>query len=268
MKKKTKMQVIGIALASAYVGMEVLANAIKEKASIDDDNPYLAVSAMRSDLRRPETVYEKIIKPKLDSVLSFCGMIALLPVYAVTAAAVYLDDPGPVFFSQKRIGKDKHCFMLHKFRTMKMDTPHDVPTHLLEDPEQYITGVGRFIRKYSIDELPQLWDCFRQKISLIGPRPALWNQDDLIAEREQYGANDIRPGLTGWAQINGRDELEIADKAKLDGEYVSVLKAGGWKAFFMDVKCFFGTFMSVMRHEGVMEGGTGVAEREKELVVK
>lgn len=268
MKKMTKTQVFGLALAGAYAGMKVLANATNEKTSIDDDNPYVAAGAMRSDLKRRETAYERIVKPKLDSVISFCGMIALLPVYAVTAAAVYLDDPGPVFFSQKRIGKDKHYFMLHKFRTMRTDTPHNVPTHLLNDPEQYITGVGRFIRKYSIDELPQLWDCFRQKISLIGPRPALWNQDDLIAERDQYGANDICPGLTGWAQINGRDELEIADKARLDGEYVFALKTGGWKAFAMDTRCFFGTFTSVMRHEGVVEGGTCVAEREKEMAVK
>lgn len=264
MKRMTKLQVFGIALAGAYAGMKVLASATKEKELIDDDNPYLAASAVRSDLKSRENVYERAIKPKLDCVLSFFGMIALLPVYAVTAAAVYLDDPGPVFFSQKRIGKDKHYFMLHKFRTMKMDTPHDMPTHLLEDPEQYITRVGRFIRKYSIDELPQLWDCFRQKISLIGPRPALWNQDDLIEERDQYGANDICPGLTGWAQINGRDELEIADKARLDGEYVSALKAGGWKAFFMDIRCFFGTFAGVVRHEGVVEGGTReLYKREK-----
>lgn len=268
MKKMTKMQVFGLVLAGAYAGMKVLANATNEKASIDDDNPYFTANAARDDLKRRETTYERMIKPGLDNVLSFCGMVALLPVYAVTVAAVYLDDPGPVFFSQKRIGKDKHYFMLHKFRTMKMDTPHDVPTHLLDDPEQYITKVGRFIRKYSIDELPQLWDCFRQKISLIGPRPALWNQDDLIAEREQYGANDIRPGVTGWAQINGRDELEIADKARLDGEYVSAMKTGGWKAFLMDIRCFFGTFTSVMRHEGVVEGGTGMAEREKDLVVR
>lgn len=268
MKKMTKMQVFGLALVSAYTGMKVLASATKEKASIDDDNPYLAVSAVRGDLERRETAYERVIKPKLDCVLSFCGMIALIPVYAVTAAAVYLDDPGPVFFSQKRIGKDKRYFMLHKFRTMKMNTPHDVPTHLLDNPERYITRVGRFIRKYSIDELPQLWDCFRQKISLIGPRPALWNQDDLIAERDYYGANDICPGITGWAQINGRDELEIADKARLDGEYVSTLKTGGWEAFLMDIRCFFGTFTSVMRHEGVVEGGTGVAEREKEMALK
>ena len=268
MKRMRKLQVFGIALAGAYAGMKVLANATKEKASIDNDNPYLTASTMQSDLKSRETAYERIIKPKLDSMLSFFGMITLFPVYAVTAAAVYLDDPGPVFFSQKRIGKGKHYFMLHKFRTMKMNTPHDVPTHLLSDPERYITRVGRFIRKYSIDELPQLWDCFRQKISLIGPRPALWNQDDLIAERDQYGANDFRPGLTGWAQINGRDELEIADKARLDGEYAAELKIGGWKAFFMDIKCFYGTFTSVMKHEGVVEGGPGAAEREEELALR
>lgn len=156
--------------------------------------------------------------------------------------------------------------MLHKFRTMKMDTPHDMPTHLLGDPERYITGVGRFIRKYSIDDLPQLWDCFRQKISVIGPRPALRNQDDLIAERDRYGVNDIRPGLTGWAQINGRDELAIDIKAKYDGEYIASLKAGGWKAFLMDITCFFGTITSVMRHEGVVGGGAGVTGWEKKEV--
>lgn len=266
MKKMTKLQVFGIALAGVYAGMRVLANAAKEKSSIDDGNPY---NAMRSDLKRRETAYERIIKPGLDRVLSFCGMIALLPVYAVTAAAVYLDDPGPVFFSQKRIGKDRRYFMLHKFRTMKMDTPHDVPTHLLGDPEQYITEVGRFIRKYSIDELPQLFNIFAGQMSVIGPRPALWNQEDLIAERDWYGANDIRPGLTGWAQINGRDELEIADKARLDGEYAAVLKTGGWRAFLMDVRCFFGTFTSVIRHEGVAEGGPGgLHKKEKEEAIR
>ena len=268
MKKMKKTLMFGIALSGVYAGMKVLAHVTKEKAAIDDGNPYFADGAARSDLKRGETAYERIVKPGLDRVLSFCGMIALLPVYAVTAAAVYLDDPGPVFFSQKRIGKNRRYFMLHKFRTMKMDTPHDVPTHMLDDPEQYITGVGRFIRKYSIDELPQLWDCFRQKISLIGPRPALWNQDDLIAERDRYGANDITPGLTGWAQINGRDELEIADKARLDGEYAAALKTGGWKAFLMDIRCFFGTFTRVMRHEGVVEGGPNAAEREKEMALK
>ena len=142
-----------------------------------------------------------------------------------------------------------------------MDTPHDMPTHLLENPEQYITRVGRFLRKSSLDELPQIWDIFVGNMSIVGPRPALWNQNDLIAERDKYGANDVRPGLTGWAQINGRDELEIADKARMDGEYVTVLKHGGWKAFGMDVKCFFRTFSSVARHEGVVEGGTGKLER-------
>lgn len=146
---------------------------------------------------------------------------------------------------------------MHKFRSMKMSTPHDMPTHLLEHPEQYITRVGRFLRKNSLDELPQIWDIFVGNMSIIGPRPALWNQDDLIAERDKYGANDVRPGLTGWAQINGRDELEIAEKARLDGEYVKVLKRGGMDAFLLDAKCFFRTFASVARHEGVVEGGTG-----------
>ena len=154
-------------------------------------------------------------------------------------------------------GKGKTFFSMHKFRSMKMSTPHDTPTHLLEHPEQYITRVGGFLRKSSLDELPQIWDIFVGNMSIIGPRPALWNQDDLIAERDKYGANDVRPGLTGWAQINGRDELEIAEKARLDGAYVEILKCGGMEAFLMDAKCFFRTFASVAKHEGIVEGGTG-----------
>ncbi len=212
-----KSKAVCIILAGAYAGMRGLAAAAKEKTTIDDDNPYLKAYPKKS-AERTESLYERRIKPELDSALSFFGMLALLPVYAAVAAAVYLDDPGPVFFSQKRVGKDRRYFMLHKVRTMKMDTPRDVPTHLLKHPEQYITRVGRRIRAYSVDELPQLWDVFRHKLSLVGPRPALWNQDDLVAERERYGANNVMPGITGWAQINGRDELP-------DEELISILRA-------------------------------------------
>ena len=202
-------------------------------------------------------MYETVVKRFIDIVSSFCGMLLLSWLYALIAIAVFLDDPGPIFFSQKRVGKGKAFFSMHKFRSMKMSTPHDTPTHLVANPEQYITRVGSFLRKSSLDELPQIWDIFVGNMSIIGPRPALWNQDDLIAERDKYGANDIRPGLTGWAQINGRDELEITEKARLDGEYVEILKRGGMDAFLMDAKCFFRTFVSVARHEGVVEGGTG-----------
>lgn len=202
-------------------------------------------------------MYEKVIKRLIDIILSACGLIVLSWLYLLIAVAIVIDDPGPVMFTQKRVGKDKTYFQLHKFRSMKMSTPHDMPTHMLENPDQYITRVGRFLRKSSLDELPQIWDIFTSKMTIIGPRPALWNQDDLVAERDKYGANDVRPGLTGWAQINGRDELEIPVKAKLDGDYVAILKKGGFKAFTMDIKCFFGTIISVLKHDGVVEGGTG-----------
>lgn len=211
-------------------------------------------------------MYEKGIKKFIDIVLSFIGAVVLLPVFLIISAAVYIDDPGPIFFRQKRICKGKKYFWLHKFRSMKMKTP-DLPTHLLENPEQYITRVGKFIRKFSIDELPQIYDILFGKMSIIGPRPALWNQDDLIAERDKYGANDIKPGLTGWAQINGRDELPIDVKARFDGEYAQKLNAGGFAAFSMDCKCFFGTIMKVLKHDGVVEGHAQV-EKEKEVVGK
>lgn len=170
---------------------------------------------------------------------------------------IFIDDPGPIFFRQKRVGKNKKLFTLWKFRTMKTKTP-DIPTHLLEHPEQYITRVGKLLRKLSIDELPQIYNILFGKMAVIGPRPALWNQDDLIAERDKYGANSVRPGLTGWAQINGRDELEIPVKAALDGEYVQRLSFG------FDLKCFFGTIKTVFRHDGVVEGGTGTIEKEQD----
>ena len=202
-------------------------------------------------------MYQKFGKRFLDIVLSACGILVLAPVYLLLAAAIKIDDPGPVFFRQKRVGIHKTHFRIMKFRTMKMETPKDVPTHLLENPEQYITRVGRILRKTSLDELPQIFQIFTGEMSIIGPRPALWNQFDLIEERDKYGANDVRPGLTGWAQINGRDELPIDVKARLDGEYVQKL------SFLFDCRCFFGTIVSVLKSDGVVEGGTGQLEKEK-----
>lgn len=201
-------------------------------------------------------MYKKFFKRAVDAALAFLGLIVLSPIFLILIVAIKIDDPGTVFFAQKRVGDGKRHFMLYKFRTMKMSTPHDTPTHLLENPEQYITGVGRFLRKSSLDELPQIWNILRGDMSIIGPRPALWNQFDLIEERDKYGANDVRPGLTGWAQINGRDELEIPVKAKLDGEYVERMSFG------FDCRCFFGTITSVLRSDGVVEGGTGSREKE------
>ncbi len=191
------------------------------------------------------------IKRGIDVFLSALGLIILSPVYLLLVIAIKLDSKGPVLFKQKRVGIHKSYFYILKFRTMRTDTPKDTPTHLLQNPEQYITRVGKFMRKTSLDELPQIINILKGDMSIVGPRPALWNQYDLIAERDKYGANDIRPGLTGWAQINGRDELEIPVKALFDGEYVK--KMGFW----MDVRCFFGTFVSVLRADGVVEGGTG-----------
>ena len=196
-------------------------------------------------------VYEKYIKRGLDVILSFGGLVVLSPVFLAIFIAIKIDDPGPILFTQKRTGKNKQYFKLHKFRSMKMCTPHDKPTHMLENPEQYITRVGRFLRGHSLDELPQIWDIFIGNMSVIGPRPGLWNQDLLTAERDKYGANDVRPGLTGWAQINGRDELEIPEKAKLDGEYCEKLSLG------MDLKCFFGSVGVFGGDDSVVEGGTG-----------
>ena len=205
-------------------------------------------------------MYRKFGKRILDILLSGCGVIILSPLYLILAIAIKIDDPGPIFFRQKRVGLHKTHFQILKFRTMKMCTPHDVPTHQLQNPEQYITSVGKLLRKTSLDELPQIFQIFTGKMSVIGPRPALWNQDDLIAERDKYGANGVRPGLTGWAQINGRDELEIPVKARLDGEYVQNL------SFLFDCRCFFGTIGKVLKHDGVVEGGTGVLQEEKEPV--
>ncbi|MBO5210793.1 MAG: sugar transferase [Clostridia bacterium] len=202
-------------------------------------------------------LYNKFFKRCIDILLSLIGLTFLWPLFLIIIVAIKIDDPGPAFFKQKRVGINKSYFNLYKFRSMKVNTP-DVPTHLLENPEQYISKVGAFLRKTSLDELPQMWNILKSDMSIIGPRPALWNQDDLIAERDKYGANDVRPGLTGWAQINGRDELEIPVKAMLDGEYVEKL------SFRFDVKCFLGTIKSVLKSDGVVEGGTGRSKKEEE----
>ena len=207
-------------------------------------------------------MYQRTIKRFIDIVLSLVGLIVLAIPMLVFALIVKLDSPGPVLFWQKRVGLHKQTFMMPKFRTMYTDTPANMPTHLLSDPQRWITRSGAWFRKLSIDELPQILCIFTGKMSIIGPRPALWNQDDLIEERDKYGANDVRPGLTGWAQINGRDELEIPVKARLDGEYVQNL------SFLFDCRCFFGTIFKVLRHDGVVEGGTGTLHEEKEPALK
>ena len=204
-------------------------------------------------------MYKKFFKKLIDVVLALLGIVILAIPMGIISLLIVIDDPGPVFFKQKRVGQKKNgeltYFMLIKFRSMKMCTPHDIPTHQLENPQQYITRVGGFLRKTSLDELPQIYQILTQKMSVIGPRPALWNQYDLIEEREKYGANDVKPGLTGWAQINGRDELEIGEKARLDGEYVQK------QSFLFDCRCFFGTIFSVLKRDGVVEGGTGALEK-------
>ncbi|MBE6553113.1 MAG: sugar transferase [Ruminococcaceae bacterium] len=202
-------------------------------------------------------MYKHFFKRLIDLVLSAMGIIVLALPMLILAIVIKLDSKGPVFFKQKRIGIHKTHFHILKFRTMRTDTPHDAPTHELSDPKKWITKVGGFLRKTSLDELPQLFNIFSGKMSIIGPRPALWNQDDLIAERDKYGANDVKPGLTGWAQINGRDELEIPVKAKLDGEYVERM------SFLFDCKCFIGTITSVLKSDGVVEGGTGEMKKQE-----
>lgn len=200
-------------------------------------------------------MYRRFIKRFLDILFSFIGLLILALPMLIFALIVKLDSPGPVLFWQKRVGIGRKTFMMPKFRTMYTETPANIPTHLLNDPQRWITKSGRWFRKMSIDELPQILSILKGDMSIIGPRPALWNQEDLIAERDRYGANDVRPGLTGWAQINGRDELEIPVKAQLDGEYAQKM------SFLFDCKCFFGTILSVLRHDGVVEGGTGAAKK-------
>lgn len=277
-KKKKVKTLIGItaaAVGAAFVEMEVLAHKKKRNSVYDnepeqknplegkkvvfveDENDQENADGVRGHLEAVGDsdyhpgFYDKYGKRAMDIVLSFGGLVLLSPIYAGIALAIKIDDPGPVLFTQKRMGQNKQYFKLHKFRSMKMSTPHDVPTHMLDNPDQYITKVGKFLRAHSLDELPQIWDIFIGNMSVIGPRPGLWNQDILTAERDKYGANDVKPGLTGWAQINGRDELEIPDKAKLDGDYVQNM---GLK---MDAKCFLGSVHVFGKDESVVEGGTG-----------
>lgn len=283
---KTAAAVAGVTLAATYLVMRHIAKkqyshsvyadqpeeqnpmqGRKVKFVEDESDPVNAdgkqghLEAVANTTHIP-TFYEKYIKRGFDVVLSFGGLVVLSPVYAITALAIKADDPGPVFFKQKRVGTDKSYFELLKFRSMSVNTPKDVPTHMLQNGG--ITKVGAFIRKASIDELPQLWNIFRGNMSVIGPRPALWNQDYLTAERDKYGANDVKPGLTGLAQISGRDELEIPDKAKLDGVYAKALKTSSLSGFLMDCKMFLGSVFSVLKSEGVVEGGTGTIAREIE----
>lgn len=203
-------------------------------------------------------MYKTFLKRVIDIILSGVGIFILAIPMGIVALIIKSEDPGPALFIQKRVGIHKTYFKLYKFRSMKMSTPHDTPTHLLENPDQYLLKCGKIIRRLSIDELPQLFNIFKGDMSIIGPRPALWNQDDLIAKREEYGANDVKPGLTGWAQINGRDALGIATKAKFDGEYVEK------QSFFFDCKCFFGTIGKVLKGDGVVEGGAGELGKKAE----
>ena len=202
-------------------------------------------------------MYKRFGKRALDILLSGLGLVVLSPLFLIISIAIKAEDPGPVFFRQKRVGIHKSYFNIVKFRSMRQDTPHDMPTHLLSDPQRWITKTGRFLRKTSLDELPQIAQIFTGKMSIIGPRPALWNQFDLIDERDKYGANDVTPGLTGWAQVNGRDELEIEEKARLDGEYAQNISFG------MDMKIFWMTVKNVLRGSGVVEGGPKEMKKER-----
>ncbi len=250
--------VILVILVLLFVILRAIAYVTREDNNIDDDNPYI-IDASNKRIKRNS--YELIFKPLLSEILSFLCLVILSPLFVALCFAIYIDDPGPIFFKQKRVGKDKHFFYLHKFRTMKISAPHDVPTHMLDNPDAYITRVGKFLRKTSLDELSQTWDIFRGKMHVISPRPALWNQVDLVEKRDKYDANSVKPGLTGWAQINGRDELEIPVKAKLDGIYIEKLRESGWRAFLFDCRCFLGTIFSVLRGDGVVEGGTGAMKK-------
>lgn len=279
MNIKKMITVSAAVLGTAFVGMNVVAKIKKGKyvycdapeqknsmvgkkvVFVEDENDLENADGVKGHLEAVgESIhipgfYEKYVKRGIDIIFSFGGLVVLAPVYGIISLAIVIDDPGPVFFTQKRLGQNKEYFKLHKFRSMKMSTPHDVPTHMLENPEQYITKVGKFLRAHSLDELPQIWDIFVGNMSIIGPRPGLWNQDLLTSERDRYGANDVKPGLTGWAQINGRDELEISDKAKLDGEYVEKI------GLIMDAKVFLKSLHVFGRDDNVIEGGTGELKR-------
>ena len=251
MKKRTLIKIAGVVIAgtlgiAAYVGS-------REEYKLDDDNEYIHTRSSIGKVsdRTKGSVYTRYIKRVLDFAISLLGLIILSPLFVFISVLIFIDDPGPVIFKQKRVGKNCKFFFCHKFRSMKMSTPHDVPTHQLKNPEKYITRVGRVLRRTSMDELPQIWDILRGKMSVIGPRPALWNQNDLVEERDKYCANDVMPGLTGLAQISGRDKLEIPEKARIDGEYCRKM------GLRMDLKCFFETVVSVLRQDGVVEGGTG-----------
>ena len=284
MDKKKAKKIIGVscvALGTAFIGLNMVAK--KKKADsiyenepeeknklegkrvifVEDESYKENADGVRGYLKEigesnyKASFYDKYVKRSIDVILSFGGLVVLSPVMVTIALAIKIEDPGPVLFTQKRMGQNKQYFKLHKFRSMKMETPHDVPTHQLENPDQYITKVGKFIRAHSLDELPQIWDIFIGNMSVIGPRPGLWNQDLLTAERDKYNANDIKPGLTGWAQINGRDELEIPVKAKLDGEYVKN------ESLLFDAKCFLGTVSKVGHDDSVVEGGTGEMKKNQ-----
>lgn len=283
---KKVVEGIIIAVGVSFVGLNIIAKKNKslsiydnEKEQknplegkkvifIEDENDQENADGVRGHLKEIgisnyyPSFYEKYTKRLIDLVLSFCGLVVLSPIMGIIALAIKMEDPGPVLFTQKRIGKNKQYFKLHKFRSMKMSTPHDVPTHMLDNPEQYITKVGKFLRAHSLDELPQIWDIFIGNMSIIGPRPGLWNQDVLTAERDRYNANDIRPGLTGWAQINGRDELEISDKAKLDGEYCENM------GLRMDAKVFFKSIGVLGGDNSVVEGGTGELKKNEQSFEK
>lgn len=263
-KVKDKIKIFGIVFGIGIGILNILGKLSKKKALKDDDlKKDCYEGAGTKILNSKRTFYDVYIKRLIDIILSSIGIIVLSPLFLILAVIIYLDDPGPIFFSQKRVGVYKTFFKLYKFRSMKMSTPSDMPTHMLADPEQYITRVGKILRKYSLDELPQFYNILVGDISIVGPRPALWNQEDLVAERDKYGANDVMPGLTGWAQINGRDELEIPVKAKFDGEYVEKLRKNSVSGIMMDARCFFGTILSVLKSDGVVEGGTGELNKQE-----
>lgn len=260
MKKNTFKRIVTV--GAVLAGVAVFIASILNKRE-NENEEYCTPKALRKAAKNQATFYEKYVKRGLDILLSLGGILILWPIMAISALIVYLEDPANPIFQQKRVGINKTYFRIHKLRSMKVNMK-DVPTHLLSKEEQdaFILRSGRLFRKLSIDELPQCFDILRGRMSVVGPRPALWNQDDLIAERDKYGANDVKPGLTGWAQINGRDELEIPVKAQLDGYYKEQLRKSSLSGFWMDFKCFFGTFMSVLSSEGVVEGGTGNKEKK------
>ncbi len=232
-------------LAGSFIFLQRLSKAVKEPEDIDQENTYLEKDAYdgpeTSSFSSDITLYERFGKRALDKALSFAGLVLFAPIFAAIALAIEIDDPGPVLFKQKRVGKDKHLFEMHKFRSMKMSAPKDVPAEEFEEQEKYITRVGRFLRKTSLDELPQLWDVFRGKMSLVGPRPVIWTTKDLISERDKYSANSVMPGITGMAQINGRDRLDSIKKAEWDGKYVNALREGLLSGLMTDFNCLTST---------------------------